>query len=91
MASKFQDKVIRQKKKEGFTVIKVMKFSESGYPDLICLHLVLTDEYIEIKEGNDTLKPLQKKRIDQLNAIGKKAYCLHDTKGVIYPSASNTK
>jgi hypothetical protein len=43
------------------------------------------DTWIELKEGNDTLKPLQKLRIDELNSIGKNAFCLHETKGYIYP------
>lgn len=41
--------------------------------------------FIEIKEAKDTLKPLQKLRIDQLNKEGFKAFCLQDKKGLIYP------
>ena len=41
--------------------------------------------FIEVKEAKDTLKPLQKLRIDQLNQKGFKAICLQDGKGVIYP------
>jgi hypothetical protein len=39
----------------------------------------------EFKEAKDTLKPLQKLRIDQLNWTGFNAYCLQDGKGKIYP------
>mgnify|MGYP000208052811 CR=1 FL=1 len=39
----------------------------------------------ECKEKNDTLKELQKQRIDELNLLGKKAFCLKDGKGQIYP------
>jgi hypothetical protein len=41
--------------------------------------------WIEIKEPTDTLKPLQKKRIDELIKIGFEAYCLKKNKGKIYP------
>ena len=70
---------------KGFEVIKVLRFSTTGYPDLLCVKLGEIDHWIECKESNDTLKPLQKFRIDQLNKLGKKAYCLQDGKGVIYP------
>jgi hypothetical protein len=40
--------------------------------------------FIEIKEANDTLKPLQKHRIDELRELGFEAKCLQDGKGQIY-------
>ena len=43
------------------------------------------DIWIECKEEGDTLKPLQKKRIDELNELDKIAFCLHQQKGIIYP------
>ena len=43
------------------------------------------DTWIECKEGNDTLKELQKFRIKELIKLGKDAACLHDTKGKIFP------
>lgn len=42
--------------------------------------------FIEIKEVKDTLKPLQKLMIDQLNQKGFVAFCLQDGKGKIYPN-----
>ena len=41
--------------------------------------------FIEIKENGDTLKPLQKFRIDELIKNGFKAFCLKKDKGIIYP------
>jgi hypothetical protein len=41
--------------------------------------------FVEAKEAKDTLKPLQKLRIDQLIAQGFDAKCLQDGKGQIYP------
>ena len=83
--SKFQTKVINQYKKNGWTVLNIIKLSDSGYPDLLCMKKGEVDTWIECKEGNDTLKEMQKYRIDELNKLGKLALCLHDVKGLIYP------
>ena len=85
MASKFQTKIKKQYQAEGYTVTKYQT-TQSGYPDLLCTKKNEVDIYIECKEINDTLKPLQKFRIDQLIASGKKAFCIQDKKGIIYPT-----
>jgi len=85
MASKFQSKVIKEYKSKGYTVLNIMKLSNSGYPDLLCIKKDEVDIWIECKELNDTLKELQKQRIDELISLGKKAFCLQATKGQIYP------
>jgi Holliday junction resolvase len=82
--SNFQNKVKKQMQEQGYTVLKIIKLSDSGYPDLQCLKDGKT-VWIECKEKNDTLKPLQKLRIDQLIKQGFDAYCLQDGKGKIYP------
>lgn len=82
--SQFQNKVKKQMQDQGFTVLKIIKLSDSGYPDLQCLKNGKSI-WIECKEKKDTLKPLQKLRIDQLNEQGFEAYCLQDGKGKIYP------
>lgn len=84
MASLFQNKVIKEYKSKGYTVIKVMKLSANGYPDVLCMKNGETDIWIECKESNDTLKPLQKVRIDELRLLGKIAFCLKDGIGKIY-------
>lgn len=71
-------------KVKGYKVLNVIKLSENGYPDLLCMKKGKVDIWIECKEDKDTLKPLQKARIDELLEIGKIAYCLHNTKGIIY-------
>lgn len=83
MASKYQTKLIKQFEKDGYKVLKLIRLSENGYPDL----LILRDGesiFIECKEANDTLKPLQKLRIDELRKMNFKAYCIQDGKGIIY-------
>ena len=85
MASKFQEKVIKECESQGWTVLKIIKLSDNGYPDLLCMKKGEIDTWIECKESNDTLKPMQAFRINQLNKLGKIAFCLQDGKGIIYP------
>jgi len=83
MSSRFQTKIINEYKSNGYIVLNVIKLSENGYPDLI----VLKDgkaTFIECKEYNDSLKPLQEYRIDELINQGFKAFCIQDKKGIIY-------
>jgi Holliday junction resolvase len=70
--------------RQGFKVVSVIKLSQNGFPDLLCMKDGRSI-WIECKEKNDTLKPLQKYRIDELINNGFGAYCLQDTKGQIYP------
>ena len=80
MASKFQNKIIKQYKSNGWTVLKIIKLSDNGYPDLLCMKPGETDTWIECKEENDTLKPLQRYRIEELRKLGKIAFCLQNIK-----------
>lgn len=79
----FQTDTIKKYEDQGWTVVKTIRLNKSGYPDLFCFRKGIT-MFIEVKEGKDTLKPLQKLRIKQLRDDGFNAFCLHDTKGVIY-------
>lgn len=81
----FQTKIKTYFKKEGYKVLKLVRLSENGYPDLMLLKNGETI-FIEAKEENDTLKELQKLRIDELIKNGFKALCLKKTKGIIYGS-----
>ena len=82
--SKYQSKIIKKYKSEGWIVIKTIKLSDSGYPDLFIFKDGQT-KFIEVKKGNDSLKELQKFRIDELIKQGFDAFCIHETKGKIYP------
>ena len=83
--SNFQTKIKNHYKKLGYNVLKIIKLSDNGYPDLICLKdgIVI---FIEVKEEKDTLKPLQINRINELNKNGFIAFCLQKGKGVIFGS-----
>ena len=81
--SNFQRKIIKEYTSKGYTVVSVVKLSANGYPDLLCMKEGKC-VWIECKEANDTLKPLQKLRIDDLKKNGFEAFCLQDGKGKIY-------
>jgi hypothetical protein len=84
MTSTFQTKIKDYLKKRGYTVLKIIKLSDNGYPDLYAFKEGYKDIWIESKEGNDTLKPLQEQRINELNQQGKIAFCLQKGKGVVF-------
>lgn len=79
MASKWQTKVINEYKKKGYYVINLIKTNKNGIPDLLCLKDGEKPLFVECKEKNDTLKPLQKYRIEELNSLGFKAIVSKDT------------
>ena len=64
-------------------VLKTIRLNLNGFPDLICLKEGKAT-FIELKEGRDTLKPLQRHRIDQLREYGFEAFCLKKDEGKIY-------
>lgn len=79
----YQQTIIKEWEFKGYIVLKNIRLNKTGYPDLQCLKNGKTI-WIEVKEEKDTLKPLQKLRIDQLRANGFKAFCTQKGKGIIY-------
>ena len=79
----FQAKFIKQKENEGYLVLKTIRLNKQGFPDVILLRDGVAS-FVELKEGKDTLKPLQQLRIDQLRAKGFDSWCEHETQGKIY-------
>lgn len=77
--SKFQTKTIKKLKSKGWKVLKTIRLNESGYPDLICMRQGVT-VWVECKEKNDTLKPLQAFRINELKQNGFDAFVEQDGK-----------
>lgn len=70
MSSKHQNKVINEYKNKGYYVINLIKTNKNGIPDLLALKKGEPPIFIECKEKNDTLKPLQKYRLKELNDLG---------------------
>lgn len=79
----YQSELIKEYEKDGWLVIKTIRLNKNGYPDLFCFKDGKTI-FIEVKEANDTLKPLQKIRIDELKKLGFDAHCMQKNKGIIY-------
>lgn len=57
--SKYQQKVISEHEQRGYGVIKLSKTNKNGIADLLVSKTGETPTLIEVKEKNDTLKPLQ--------------------------------
>lgn len=79
----YQQQLIKEWTARGYKVLKIIRLNENGYPDLLCLKDGKS-LWIESKEEKDTLKPLQKKRIDELRSNGFNAVCMQKGKGIIY-------
>jgi Holliday junction resolvase len=80
MASSFQTKIIKEYEAEGWYVVNLIKTNKNGIPDLLCIKAGHKPIFIECKEWNDTLKPLQKFRIKELLDYGVDAVCIKDKK-----------
>lgn len=79
----YQSKLIKEYEDSGYMVVKLIRCNINGMPDLMVLKNGIA-EFIEVKEANDTLKPLQRLRIQQLRRKGFSACCMQEGKGVIY-------
>ena len=70
MASKHQTKLIKEYEEKGYFVINLIRTNKNGIPDLLYLKENEKPLFIESKEYNDTLKPLQEYRIKELKNLG---------------------
>jgi len=64
-----QSKIKKKLELSGWLVIKLMKTSMNGIPDLMCLREGQT-MFIEVKTGKGVVSPLQLERISQLRKQG---------------------
>lgn len=78
MASKYQNKLIKEYEKQGYYVIKLGITNKPGIADLLCLKANEIPLFIESKEANDTVKPLQEYRRRELIELGFNAIILQD-------------
>lgn len=78
MASKFQNKTIKQYEKLGYFVIKLGITNKVGIADLLCLKANEIPLFLECKEKTDTVKPLQDYRRRELIELGFNAIILQD-------------
>jgi Holliday junction resolvase len=69
LESKIQTKIKKKLEEKGYLVIKLIKTSCNGIPDLIALKDGKTI-FIEVKQPSGVLSELQKLRIKQLSDLG---------------------
>lgn len=75
--SELQTKIAERLRKHGWLVIKLMKTSWNGIPDLMCIRKGNV-MFLEIKTGQGVVSELQKHRIETLNNIGVFARVVRD-------------
>lgn len=66
--------LVEQVKKLGGVCLKYSNPGTVGYPDRICLLPWGVTLWVELKSKGETLKAVQKVRIDQMNRIGHPVY-----------------
>lgn len=71
MAEKdYQRKLKAEAERNGWTVIKLVRATVNGYPDLICLHPIRGVVFVEVKDVGGKLSKLQEYRTGDLRAKG---------------------
>ena len=66
----YQSKLIKEYQSQGWYVIKIIKASPNGLPDLLMLKKGVDPLFIEVKGEKGRLSELQKYRINELNSLG---------------------
>lgn len=70
MESTYQRKLKRYFEREGWLVIKIIRATVNGYPDLMLLHPDRPIIFIEVKDEGGVLSQVQQYRIKELQAKG---------------------
>jgi Holliday junction resolvase len=70
MESTYQRKLKRYFEREGWLVIKVIRATVNGYPDLMLLHPLRPTIFIEVKAEKGVLSKVQEYRIKELQEKG---------------------
>jgi hypothetical protein len=71
MAEKdYQRKLKAEAERHGWLVIKLVRATVNGYPDLLLLHPVRGVAFVEVKAKGGRLSKLQEYRINSLTAQG---------------------
>tara|TARA_R110002050_G_scaffold2501_4_gene14461 strand:- start:2529 stop:2783 length:255 start_codon:yes stop_codon:yes gene_type:complete len=78
-----QKKITDNLESDGWVVVKLMKTSTNGIPDLMCLRNGVA-KFIEVKKPNGKISELQKYRIKQLRKQGFEAIVMDSTTNIIF-------
>jgi len=70
MESKTQHKIIKQLEKEGYFVLKLIRTNKNGIMDLLAVDKNNVATFIEVKQPNGKLSPVQKYRIEEMREKG---------------------
>jgi hypothetical protein len=67
---KYQSKLKKTFENDGWTVLKLSRLTVNGYPDLLLLHPMKQDVFIEVKDTDGELSKLQEYRVKELKSKG---------------------
>jgi hypothetical protein len=70
MESTYQRKLKKHFEGNGWLVIKIIRATVNGYPDLMLLHPLRPTIFIEVKDEGGVLSKVQEYRIKELQAKG---------------------
>jgi Holliday junction resolvase len=70
MESTYQRKLKKHFEGNGWLVIKIIRATVNGYPDLMLLHPLRPTIFIEVKDEKGILSKVQEYRIKELQAKG---------------------
>lgn len=70
MESNYQRKLKTKAESLGWLVIKIVRATVNGYPDLMLLHPNRPTIFIEVKDTGGKLSPVQEYRIKELHNKG---------------------
>ena len=70
MESTYQRKLKKHFESNGWLVIKIIRATVNGYPDLMLLHPFRPTIFIEVKDEGGVLSQVQQYRIKELQAKG---------------------
>jgi hypothetical protein len=66
----YQSKLKRAFEAQGWTVLKLSRLTLNGYPDLLLLHPLKPQVFIEVKDTGGYLSKLQEYRVKELKEKG---------------------
>lgn len=72
--SDYQRKLKREAEAMGWTVIKLVRATVNGYPDLLLLHPIAGVVFLEVKGKGGKLSKLQEYRLNDLTSKGFTAF-----------------
>jgi Holliday junction resolvase len=70
MESTYQRKLKKHFEGKGWLVIKIIRATVNGYPDLMLLHPLRPTIFIEVKDDHGVLSKVQEYRIKELQEKG---------------------